>query len=99
MESTSTFSEGVTLRGAAFNEGLRPAVAAMGASSPVDAVQSVTRVLERSNEEGSLLTQTLCSGLSAHVSSAAQAACPVRPSQGGVGAETRRHVACCRLFG
>lgn len=59
-------SEGVTLRGAAFNEGLRPAVAAIGASSPVGAVQSVTRVLERSNEEGRPLTRILCSGLSAH---------------------------------
>lgn len=59
-------SQGVTLRGAAFNEGLRPAVAAMGASSPVGSVQSVTRVLERSNEEGNPLTRILCSGLSAH---------------------------------
>lgn len=85
-------SEGVTLRGAAFNEGLRPAVAAMGASSPVGAVQLVTRVLERSNEEGPPLMRILCSGLSAHVSSAAQAA-------RSVSAESRHHVARCRLFG
>jgi hypothetical protein len=38
----------------------------MGASSPVGAVQSVTRVLERSNEEGPPLMRNLCSGLSAH---------------------------------
>lgn len=85
-------SECVTLRGATYNDGLWPAVAAMGASSPVGAVQSVTRVLERSSEEGSLLTQTLCSGLSAHVDFAAQAAC-------SVSAETGSHVARCRLFG
>jgi len=59
-------SEGVTLRGVAFKGGLRPAVAAMGASSPVGAVQSVTRVLERSDEEGRPLMRTLYSGLSAH---------------------------------
>jgi hypothetical protein len=46
-------SECVILRGAACKGGLWPAVAAMGASSPVGAVQSVTRVLERTNEEGS----------------------------------------------
>lgn len=46
-------TEGVVLRGTAFKGGLRPAVAAMGASSPVGAVQLVTRVLERSDEEGS----------------------------------------------
>lgn len=74
MESTSTFSKGVVLRGTAFEGGLRPAVAAMGASSPVGAVQSVTRVLERSDEEGIPLTRNLCSGLSAHVDFAAQAA-------------------------
>jgi len=74
VESTSTFTEGATLRGVAFKGGLRPAVAAMGASSPVGAVQSVTRVLERSDEEGSPLTRALCSGLSAHVDFAAQAA-------------------------
>lgn len=92
MESTSTFTEGVTLRGVAFKGGLRPAVAAMGASSPVGAVQSVTRVLERSNEEGPPLTRNLCSGLSAHVDFAAQAAC-------SVSAETGSRVARCRLFG
>lgn len=92
MESTSTFSEGVALRGAAFEGGLRPAVVAMGASSSIGAVQSVTRVLERSDEEGSPLTQTLYSGLSAHVDSAAQAA-------RSVSAETRSRVARCRLFG
>jgi len=59
-------SECVSLRGAACKGGLWPAVAAMGASSPVGAVQSVTRVLERSSEEGPPPTRNLCSVLSAH---------------------------------
>jgi len=83
----------------------------VGSLQPHRSGQSVTRVLERSNEEGSPLRRALCSGLSAHAVFAAltrQAQLVrfirrrARPPHGGASRRRgwpRIRVARCRLFG